>query len=628
MVSQARNTAVPDPSDAQRYAEAIRVAWDRTDPDRDRLRAFQHLARRLSGCLDRTAVAEAVFQLGLALVHADDATISALVSPDEVEILYAHGDPQPAYQPHARLRLRDWRPGADAVTTRAPVWLESPREIQARYPELEPFRERWGHSAWVLVPLVMDERAVGLLGLVYHRRHRFDASERSYIVALADQCAQALHRATLFAAEAESRRRAEAAEQVARRTAAGVTRGDEVTDALAEANTEAEVTRVVFARAADVLGAVAGVVTRRTIDDELEVVEVLGRPEDAPGPSNRVDSEGPHGEVFRTRRPLCRELRDGAGWMAVPLSLRGELSGTLSLTIASMPAGDAARAALLRVLEQCGRALSRARLAESERASRRAAEAAEAETRRLGKLQEQFVAVVAHDLRTPLNAIQLTVKTLFTESDPSEAQSRKVARVSASVERIAEILRTLCDFSQARLAGGIPLHPERVDLGRLARRAVAEVEGAHPGRTIEVSLDEDLGIVGDGARLLQVFSNLLGNAIQHGASEGPVAIRARGEGAAIVIDIHNDGPPIPPALLPSLFEPYRQGEASHASARHTGSMGLGLFIVHEVVHAHGGTVSVDSRPERGTTFTVVVPRLPSHPAPARTSSSPRPELRR
>jgi signal transduction histidine kinase len=196
------------------------------------------------------------------------------------------------------------------------------------------------------------------------------------------------------------------------------------------------------------------------------------------------------------------------------------------------------------------------------------------------------------------------------------------------VERIAEILRTLCDFSQARLAGGIPLAPERVDLGRLARRAVAEVEGAHPERTIEVCLDGDLTIVGDGGRLLQVLSNLLGNAIQHGASESPVAVRARGDGAAIVIDIHNGGPPIPPALLPSLFEPYRQGEASHASARQTGSMGLGLFIVHEVVHAHGGTVTVDSRPERGTTFTVVVPRLPSHSAAARTSSSPRPELRR
>ncbi len=88
-----------------------------------------------------------------------------------------------------------------------------------------------------------------------------------------------------------------------------------------------------------------------------------------------------------------------------------------------------------------------------------------------------------------------------------------------------------------------------------------------------------------------------------------------------MIDVHNDGPPISPALLPTLFEPFRQGEASRARAKRTGSMGLGLSIVHEVVHAHGGMVGVDSRPERGTTFTVVVPRFPSGP-----SASPGPAL--
>jgi signal transduction histidine kinase len=230
--------------------------------------------------------------------------------------------------------------------------------------------------------------------------------------------------------------------------------------------------------------------------------------------------------------------------------------------------------------------------------------------------------VVAHDLRTPLSAIQLTVKTLFAGSEPSEAQSRKVGRVFASVERIAEILRMLGDVTQARLAGGIQLETQRVDVGRLARRAVAEMEGAHPGRTIQMSLGGDLAIVGDGGRLLQVLSNLLGNAIQHGSKETPVTIGVRGEGAAIVIEVHNDGPPIPAALLPSLFEPFRQGEESHQRARHTGSMGLGLFIVHEVVHAHGGMVSVDSRPERGTTFTVVVPRFPSHPSAAQALAQP------
>ena len=620
MPSHARNVAIPDATDAQQCAELLSVEWDRTDPALERLRAFQQLAKRLSRCLDRDQVAEAVLELGLELVHADEATIGVLVSADEeVEILDAHGDSDPVTQPQSRLRLRDWRPGADAVTTRAPVWLESPREIQGSYPELEPFRERWGHSAWVLVPLVIDECAMGLLALMYREPHHFDASERSYIVALADQCAQALHRASLSENLEGTLERLKSAQ--------------ELTDALVDAKTETEVTRVIFDKAAEAFGAVAGIVTRRTIDDELEIAQVFGRPEDAPGSSNRLDGQTPHAEVFRTRRPLwlpggpelssrfpefesALRLRDGAGWIAVPLGPDGVLSGTLSFTIPSMPAGHESRARLQHLVEQCARALSRARLAESERAARRASEAAEAETRRLGKLQDQFVAMVAHDLRTPLSAIKLSVGTLFTGTEPSVAQRRKVDRVFGSVERIVEILHTLRDFTHARLTGGIPLETERLDLGRLARRAVAEMEDAHPGRTIQVSLEGDLAIVGDGGRLLQVFSNLIGNAIQHGSIEGPVTVGVRGEGAAIVIDVHNDGSPIPPALLPSLFEPFRQGQASHELARHTGSMGLGLFIVHEVVHAHGGMVSVDSRPGRGTTFTIVVPRFPSVPSPA------------
>lgn len=441
------------------------------------------------------------------------------------------------------------------------------------------------------------------------------------------------------APEAESRRPVEPAAQVTRGTGARPTPADELADALAGARTEAEVARVVFDEAAAALGAVAGMVTRRTIDDELDVVLVFGSPDDAPGSSSRLEGHGPHAEVFRTRQPLwlpggpevalrfpemtsALRSRGGAGWIAVPLSIDGEVSGTLALTFSSLPRDEAERASLSRLVEQCGRALSRARLAEAERAARRAAEAAELETRRLGKLQEEFVAVVAHDLRTPLSAIQLTVKTLFVDVEPSEAQARKVARIFSSLARITQIVGTLRDVTQARLAGGIPLETERVDLGRLARRAVAEMNGVHPGRAIRVSLEGDLAIVGDGGRLLQVLSNLLGNAIQHGSTEAPVSVGVRGEGAAIVIEVHNDGPPIAPTLLPSLFEPFRQGEASQQRARQTGSMGLGLFIVHEIVHAHGGMVSVDSRPARGTTFTVVVPRLPNHPSAARALAPP------
>ncbi|HEY6099958.1 MAG TPA: HAMP domain-containing sensor histidine kinase, partial [Anaeromyxobacter sp.] len=245
----------------------------------------------------------------------------------------------------------------------------------------------------------------------------------------------------------------------------------------------------------------------------------------------------------------------------------------------------------------------------------------EVETRRLGKLQEEFVAVVAHDLRTPLSAIQLSVKTLFVGTEPSAAQTRKVGRVFASVERITEILRALRDFTQARLAGGIPLVTECVDVGRLAQRSVAEMEGAHPGRTIQVSLEGDLAIVGDGGRLLQVLSNLLGNAIQHGPPDAPVSVTVGTEGESVALRVHNDGPPIPAALLPEIFEPFRRG----TSGGEGGSLGLGLSIVREIVRAHGGTVEVRSAEGEGTTFTVRLPPAPVAPEVA-SDGSPAPDL--
>ncbi|MFL5263844.1 MAG: ATP-binding protein, partial [Anaeromyxobacteraceae bacterium] len=590
---------------ADECARALDAVRLREDLERvfARLKAAQELTVALGAAATPGEVADALSQAALAATGAITASVSWRQDDGGLKLVQTAGGGC-RHLEAGRVASEARLPITEAEASGAPVWAES--------------------SA--AVPLVMDGVTVGVFGLDYPAPTSFDAQERAFLVALATQSVHALHRTMLFEAEAESRRKAEAAERLATATVTRLTLADDLVAALAEARSEPEVARVAFERLAALFGANAGLVTRRTADDELEVAQVFGAPGDAAGSSGRLDGGGPHAEVVRSLRPLWLVREPGAcaagpdlasafaprvaRWLAVPLCLDGVLSGTLSVTLAS-PIEDDARVPLLRVLEQCGRALSRARLAESERAARRAAEAAELETRRLGKLQEEFVAVVGHDLRTPLSAIQLTVKTLFAGLTPTEAQARKVGRVFNCVDRITEILHTLRDFSQARLAGGIPLATDRVDAGRLAQRAVAEAEAAHPGRAFEVSLEGDLAITADGGRLLQVLANLLGNAVQHGSPDRSVTVGVRGEGAAIVIDVHNDGPPIPPALLPSLFEPFRQGDASRAHAGTTGSMGLGLFIVQEVVHAHGGMVSVDSRAERGTTFTAVIPRFPT-----------------
>jgi len=119
----------------------------------------------------------------------------------------------------------------------------------------------------------------------------------------------------------------------------------------------------------------------------------------------------------------------------------------------------------------------------------------------------------------------------------------------------------------------------------------------------------DLKGTWDGARLRQVISNLLGNAVQHGRGSGEVKLVIRDEGPAIHLSVHNDGAPIPRDALPTIFEPLVQGGSPELRAqRRPGSLGLGLYIAREVVNAHGGSIDVESTQEMGTTFSVLLPR--------------------
>jgi signal transduction histidine kinase len=141
----------------------------------------------------------------------------------------------------------------------------------------------------------------------------------------------------------------------------------------------------------------------------------------------------------------------------------------------------------------------------------------------------------------------------------------------------------------------------------VCRRALVEFEERDRlDRRLSLITDGDLVLEADEGRLGQVFSNVIGNALQHGGGK-QVEVGASGRGAELVVTVHNDGPPIEPAELPHIFEPFWRGAPAH-QARENGSIGLGLFIVSEIVKAHGGTVEVRSEAGSGTTFTVRLPR--------------------
>ena len=165
----------------------------------------------------------------------------------------------------------------------------------------------------------------------------------------------------------------------------------------------------------------------------------------------------------------------------------------------------------------------------------------------------------------------------------------------------------LLDFTRAHVGGGLPLARSSTDLRDLSLKIIDELELGHglSGR-FECDFVGDLRGEWDPDRLAQVISNLGGNAISHGTADTPITVTGRDWGAQIVLEISNRGEPIPSELLPFVFDPFRREER----ADKTSGLGLGLYISHQIVQAHGGSIAVRSTAKEGTTFTVRLPRWP------------------
>jgi signal transduction histidine kinase len=175
-----------------------------------------------------------------------------------------------------------------------------------------------------------------------------------------------------------------------------------------------------------------------------------------------------------------------------------------------------------------------------------------------------------------------------------------------------EMIGTLLDFTESRFRGSLPVAPVRTDIHQTCRSVVEELLAAEPGRTIELDLEGDGRGTWDPARMAQVVSNLVGNALKHGARHVPVRVSVEGDEDDVAVKVTNQGPVIAPALMAVLFEPFCRGSALR-DASHARGLGLGLYIARQVVNAHGGEITVESTREQGTTFTVRLPRAVAAP---------------
>jgi two-component system, sensor histidine kinase and response regulator len=218
------------------------------------------------------------------------------------------------------------------------------------------------------------------------------------------------------------------------------------------------------------------------------------------------------------------------------------------------------------------------------------------------RLNEELMAVVGHDLKNPLNVVLMTTSLLATSSDP-EVQ-KCAARLTSSGTRMVHIIDELFDLSRARLGGGIPIERQPIELSTVARKTVAEFEATNPSRKIELISEGRLTGEWDGGRLGQVLSNLVGNAVRHGIVTIPITVRLTGSESDVEICVHNGGH-ISEDLIPRLFQPFQSGVGRRTRAE---GLGLGLYIVQQIVIAHGGEVHVSSTPAEGTTVRIRLPR--------------------
>jgi signal transduction histidine kinase len=224
--------------------------------------------------------------------------------------------------------------------------------------------------------------------------------------------------------------------------------------------------------------------------------------------------------------------------------------------------------------------------------------------------KDRFIGVLGHDLRNPLTAIMIGLHGLERSPNLAAAERDKVARLSRTVKRMGSMIRDLLDYTRSS-AGGFPHNPEPTDLERVCDATIDELKASHPERSITCEVAGNVTGTWDPGRLQQVISNLVGNALTHGT--GAVSVRMEGHGHDVVFSVHNDGEPIPPEVLPVLFEPFRRGDRS------PNGLGLGLYIVREVIRRHGGSIEVRSSREAGTTFVSRWPRhLDSRPTAAET----------
>lgn len=220
------------------------------------------------------------------------------------------------------------------------------------------------------------------------------------------------------------------------------------------------------------------------------------------------------------------------------------------------------------------------------------------------EFEHWVLSIVSHDIRNPLAAIDMAAELISGRAQDDEELRTLSARLSRGVARITSMVGDLLDLSRERHGQGIPITLGPTDLNKICRDVADELRSFVKDRTIDVAAGGPATGMWDGNRIMQAVSNLVGNAIKHGAPHTPIVVRVRADDAQAIVEVHNQGA-IAADVMPTLFEPFAR-RIDHV--RRSQGLGLGLFIAQSIARAHRGDLVAESSPDGGTTFRLTLPR--------------------
>jgi signal transduction histidine kinase len=237
------------------------------------------------------------------------------------------------------------------------------------------------------------------------------------------------------------------------------------------------------------------------------------------------------------------------------------------------------------------------------------AESTAAYAERVNRSRDIFLAILGHDLRAPLQAVSMSSEVLMRKAGIDDAAMAYINRIKSSSLLMATMVSDLLEFVRSRLGVSLPVQRQPMEMVAACRDAIEEASAGHPDCNPVFNYSGNTQGDWDRNRIDQLLRNLIGNALQHGASSHQITVTLTGGQGHVSLTVHNDGEPIAQEAIGSIFDPLvRSANEKVGNHNPSTSLGLGLFIVKEVVNAHGGSITVTSNFGDGTTFTVVLPK--------------------